>query len=433
MTETQAARLTPWLNQWENTVKELYLLTSSQLRTELPTGAAWDPWRRLPMKQLDEAIFVTRDRSHRQEILNSANELFHVTYNFPRGINSYGLRALDEFNVLLDEELGDVLPEFEKLLALFIETWDLHAGILDSLRDLGLSHCIGILERSLSEGEPELWDGGHNTEEVPGLQEASSWGANWMRKWSNWGRPPRVPVSMSLCPYAGLANANRGQILSIADALSIGVFHYWSIYTILYDLRRHNILLYRSANSYLPPSAFFFWELAVNSTRSIFALPPFRHPTGAVRPNPLQLSKQENDTLAALDRTLRNRTLLRDSRNDWLWSHPSTPEDALRPFPSQIPCPRGLDLRPGSPASLLCNSSLSSPEVPFYPFADPTSTTYQRLLGLRTMRDVFALILDLKKPLDRAIVQHMDFMDAQEKEVGQRKRENAARRGGRRG
>lgn len=128
-------------------------------------------------------------------------------------------------------------------------------------------------------------------------------------------------------------------------------------------------------------------KLAVNST-TIFALPPFRHPTRVVRNKPLRLSKGDEESAAAIDRLLRNRTFVRDFGNEWVWSHPSTAKDALRPFPSQIPCPRGLGLRSGSPASLLCNSSLSPPEIPFYPMADPSSTTYQRLLGLETICEV---------------------------------------------
>ncbi|KAI4267716.1 MAG: hypothetical protein L6R38_008131 [Xanthoria sp. 2 TBL-2021] len=432
----QSAKLSPRLDQYEHSVNQLYLFTFLKLRAGLPGRArGFLEYGELSVKKLNDAISTTRDRSHRQEVLISAEELFDFFRGWgccrDRGINTHGLRVLDEYNVHLDTRLRETLPVLEQLLTMLVNVWDRYADVFETLNSIGLSHCRGSFEQSLSEGEQWLWDGAYNEEEM-GEEQSSGWITSATRKWRNWNRPPRTPVSISFCRHAHLANADRGQILSTADAISIGVFHYWSIYTILSALRRHNILLYRSANSYLPPGDFWHWQLAINFTSTIFDRPPFRYPTGAIQRDPLRLSKQENDTMAALDRLIRNRTLLRDSPDKWIWSHPSTANVTLRPFPDQIPCPPRLELQAGLPAWFLCNSSLSSPEIPLYPFADPNSTTYKRLLGLQTMRDVFALILDLQEPFDSAIAQHMEFMDAREKEVGRRIKENATRRARRR-
>ncbi|KAL9104814.1 MAG: hypothetical protein Q9163_000262 [Psora crenata] len=115
-----------------------------------------------PLKELDKAILDTRNRSHGQEILISAHELFPLLDGWKRplyshGINSYGLRALERYSVSLNEKLGALLPLLWEAVSLLLAVHDHYNNVFTVLDDIGLSHCRKDLEEDLSEALTWPW------------------------------------------------------------------------------------------------------------------------------------------------------------------------------------------------------------------------------------------------------------------------------------
>ncbi|KAL8941835.1 MAG: hypothetical protein Q9216_002013 [Gyalolechia sp. 2 TL-2023] len=348
----QSSQLLPPLMLLDASMNNLKRLVDGKLHLGLTTLSERLRIRR-PVERLHEAVQAMERRSHRREVLICALELFPLL-DFAggrlmddRGINLHGLRPLEEYSVDLDRELDKVMPLLAEALFLLLDIHDRYNNVFTITDHLGLSHCHAALESSLSR-----------------YQHTSK---------------------------------DEVVVIPIPHALSAGFFHYWSIFTLLHRLRCDNVLLYTKANAYLPPREFWPWDVHPNS--STFDRPPWREAAGARRLAPLQVKKSENDTVEALARGFRSRRIFIDAPDQWVWDHPSTADSPLRPFPSQVPCPPGLKFPINSSSSFLCkplSPPVSPPSERLYPSAraNPETTTYNKLLGLRHLCDVFAIIRD---------------------------------------
>ncbi|KAL8717109.1 MAG: hypothetical protein Q9225_005620 [Loekoesia sp. 1 TL-2023] len=187
MTEEQASQLGLSLHRLHGSMLQLHYSVSLNL-----TGTLRHVPKTLlhlsdrPMQQLGDAILLTRNRSHTQEIFISANELFDILNGWEfqiRGINSYGLKALEEYSVDLERSVKEVLPYLEDSLSLLLTAYDHYDDVFKVLHNIGLSHCQKNLEQSLSitDGQEREGEEGH---------KPSGWGA-CLR---NWRGKPRYPV-----------------------------------------------------------------------------------------------------------------------------------------------------------------------------------------------------------------------------------------------
>ncbi|KAL8898814.1 MAG: hypothetical protein Q9207_006513 [Kuettlingeria erythrocarpa] len=123
---------------------------------------------------------------------------------------------------------------------------------------------------------------------------------------------------------------------------------------LLYSIRFYNILLHERIVSYIPPQDFLWRDW--NQEKTFFTSLPFRHPTTKAA-ELLGLSKEEYDTRLFLALEIHTRRILIPPPDAWAWEHALTANITLRPFPSRIPCPRGLMYAAGSASSFLCNES----------------------------------------------------------------------------
>ncbi|KAL8993920.1 MAG: hypothetical protein Q9188_007205 [Gyalolechia gomerana] len=384
MTREQSAQLSLSLNKLDNSLLQLKGYVDHNVTSDLQFFAGVLPLCLLvPMMLFDEAIAWTRNLSHGEETLVNANELFHMVYVMHESINTYGLQAIEMYNRQLEKEAKDQLLSLERLLALLLSAHDDYDDLFRTLHEIGLAHYTDALKQILSEGvqEGEAGDG-----------KGQSWDAYLKMTFKGRTRTPRIPT------------------VSLSTVLSSSLYHYYSIYTLLYSIRYRNILLHRSTVSHIPTQAFAPWELESwepdlnTTTTTFFTSPPFRHPTGPRLLNPLKLSKEERDTALALARQIRNRKIPLPPPDSWVWEHESTANINLRPFPSRIPCPWGLTFPAGSPTSLLCNRSESY--ILEFPNAKEGTTTWNRLLGLKHLRDVFVLVEQWQVTWGQAVEQH---------------------------
>ncbi|KAL8716630.1 MAG: hypothetical protein Q9225_006055 [Loekoesia sp. 1 TL-2023] len=387
MTKAQSSQLSPPLSRLAGSLLGVQHSISLNLTFALSSFARQLPkFYEWPLTRLDMAIRLTRNRSHLQETLVTANELFDIDKSWESGIDSYGLKAIEGYNVAFDKSAQKVLPPLADSLSLLLIAQDRYNDVFATLRGLGLSRCVDSLEQSLSEGDPELWHGPDGKRYQTG---------GWIsRLWTRPGGSPPIPK------------------ISLANALSESISRYWSIYNLIYTTRAKNILLHESANSFLPPREFPFER---NPNLTIFDGPPFRQPIGSRRRSPLGLSKKENDTISALAHGIRNRAIVLDSPYRWTWDHVSTANITLQPFPDHIPCPYGLKFSANSPSSSLCSPSTSASPIAPYPFVHSSTPTYNRLLALQHLRNVFAVVRDFQVPYHKAIHQHGNFIAAVQK------------------
>ncbi|KAI4117305.1 MAG: hypothetical protein LQ338_007574 [Usnochroma carphineum] len=365
MTWEQSMSLGPSLALLADSVGKLDKLVEEELQPNMDSFAWRLPrlsWR--PVQLLDQAILKTSNRSHGLESLICANELFPLLNNLatPRGINTLGLLPLEGYSVSLDECIGSVWPSIERTVSLLLMVHDHYNGVFEKGDELGLSRCRASLEQSLSRGKKRPW---HVEENV--------------------GFIARLVQRLKTTPPVLFTTTSKQQA-SIPITIHTALFNYWSMLTLLHNLRHDNVLLYTSANAYLPPVIFRRKEL--NKT-SIFDNPPFRQPSGSKRRQPLQVSEQDDHTLNTLAQSLRDRGISMDPPEEWTWTHPSINNKLLHSLlaarvPYSIPCPSGG-----------VNSTVSSNPVSCTPFSSsslstsPSSSTQRKRLSLHSFRDLF--------------------------------------------
>lgn len=194
-------------------------------------------------------------------------------------------------------------------------------------------------------------------------------------------------------------------MISLSTVLSLSLYHYYSIYSLLYSIRYYNILLHERIVSYIPPQDFLSRDW--NEEKTFFTSLPFRHPTTKAA-DPLGLTKEEYDTRLFLAREIRTRKIPLPPPDAWSWEHASTANITLRPFPSRIPCPWGLMYAAGSASSSLCNESRSY--MLDFPNAKEGTATWNKLLGLSHLRNVFKLIEEWQAPYTHAAKQHVAWV-----------------------
>ncbi|KAI4128196.1 MAG: hypothetical protein LQ341_006705 [Variospora aurantia] len=358
MTGEQSARL-----KWH--------LTSELKRFGLPPISHY---RGRPLPTLDKAIASTRYQSHVVETLINANELFDVPIAVDESINAQGLQPIEKYNIELERVAKDLLPLLERSLSLLLSAHDDYNDLFKTLDEIGLAHYADPLKQILSEGveEGEEGDG-----------KGQSWGGYLKTTFTGRSSTARIPV------------------VSLSTVLSSSLYHYYSIYTLLCSIRYHNILLYKSTVSNIPAQV--LNPITIDNRKTFFTSLPFRHPTTKMR-KPLGLTKEENDTALFLFREIRTRAIPIPPPDAWGWEHASTAQISLRPFPSRIPCPWGLMYPAGSPSSFLCNESQSY--MLEFPNAAEGTTTWNKLLGLSHLRNVFKLIQEGQVPYGHAVVRY---------------------------
>lgn len=116
------------------------------------------------------------------------------------------------YSVDLDVKLREASPGIERLLVLFVKAWDDHLDVLQSLDDIGLSHCARPLERSLSEGDQGLRDEGYDMQHGPRGEKWTGldrWVSKWTWKWRNRGQHTLIPVSMAFYRFIEPPNTDR--------------------------------------------------------------------------------------------------------------------------------------------------------------------------------------------------------------------------------
>ncbi|KAI4122112.1 MAG: hypothetical protein LQ338_005994 [Usnochroma carphineum] len=206
MTEEQSLNLASSLQLLAGSLDQLWNVSIS-VTIKLPDLAK--DLHRLsdrPIGRLDEAIQLTRNRSHLQETLITANELFYLDQGWipdVRGINSYGLKALEDYTVQLEKLLQRFLPSLESALSLLLAAHDRYAAVLTTLRDLKLSRCAEDLKQSLS--EPTLLDVLDAKDEEEGKGEggqSSGWAARLRGMLKLDTHHPSAPVSPNVVSVA---------------------------------------------------------------------------------------------------------------------------------------------------------------------------------------------------------------------------------------
>lgn len=153
MTEEQVLQLHPVLDSFEHTLRQLDVYTSLDLSVYLPGLAKWLPeLTERPIRNLDEAILSTRNRSHRWELAVAANELFHVTDGFAglQSINTHGLEAITKYNYYLDRRLKDSLRRLEGSIRRVLTAYESYLNVTTALDNLGLSRCRKNFEREFA-------------------------------------------------------------------------------------------------------------------------------------------------------------------------------------------------------------------------------------------------------------------------------------------
>ncbi|KAL8749724.1 MAG: hypothetical protein Q9184_006693 [Pyrenodesmia sp. 2 TL-2023] len=374
-TREQSVRLKVSLNELDSSLYPLYQSVDSNLTRELryfalPPISLYDQ----PQESLDKVIASTRNQSHVEEILIDIIELFDLPNYMDDSINARGLEPIEKYNIELERVAKDLLPFLEKSLSLLLSAHDGYDNLFITLDEIGLAHYADPLKQILSEGveEGEEGDG-----------KGQSWGG-YLKK-----------------TFTGRSSTTRIPVVSLSTVLSSSLYHYYSIYTLLYSIRCHNILLYKSAVSYIP--AQLFNPVYLDRRKTFFTSLPFRQPITKML-NPLGLTKEENDTALSLARGILARGMPIPPADAWGWEHASTAQIRLRPFPSQIPCPWGLMYPAGSPSSFLCNESQSY--MLEFPNATEGTATWNKLLGLSHLRNVFKLIHDGQGPYVHAVAEH---------------------------
>ncbi|KAL8968312.1 MAG: hypothetical protein Q9197_004947 [Variospora fuerteventurae] len=232
----------------------------------------------MPLPTLDQAIASTRHQSHVAETLINANELFDVPIYMGRSINARGLEPIETYSSELERAAKDLLPLLERSLSLLLSAHDDYDDLFKTLDEIGLAHYADPLKQILSEGVEE---GGE------GVSKGQSWGG-LKTTFTGRNRTARIPVVLS------------------STVVPSSLYHCYSIYTLLYSIRYHNILLYKSTVSNIPAKVMNLNVIADRKT--FFTSLPFRHPTTKLR-KPLGLTKEENDTALSLAREIRARAI----------------------------------------------------------------------------------------------------------------------------
>ncbi|KAI4120913.1 MAG: hypothetical protein LQ338_006677, partial [Usnochroma carphineum] len=405
MTWEQSMSLGPSLALLADSVGKLDKLVEEELQPNMDSFAWRLPrlsWR--PVQLLDQAILKTSNRSHGLESLICANELFPLLNNLatPRGINTLGLLPLEGYSVSLDECIGSVWPSIERTVSLLLMVHDHYNGVFEKGDELGLSRCRASLEQSLSRGKKRPW---HVEENV--------------------GFIARLVQRLKTTPPVLFTTTSKQQA-SIPITIHTALFNYWSMLTLLHNLRHDNVLLYTSANAYLPPVIFRRKEL--NKT-SIFDNPPFRQPSGSKRRQPLQVSEQDDHTLNTLAQSLRDRGISMDPPEEWTWTHPSINNKLLHSLlAARVPY-----FIPFSPGGL--NSTVSSNPVSCTPSSSslstsPSSSTQRKRLSLHSFRDLFVHQGNTMTDLGHMYRDHSAFVHGEWRADRQRMREynDAAKR-----
>ncbi|KAL8757553.1 MAG: hypothetical protein Q9184_004177, partial [Pyrenodesmia sp. 2 TL-2023] len=153
ISEEQVLQLRPVLDSFEGSLWQLNSYTAFNLSVHLPELAKWLPeltYR--PIRQLDEAILSTRNRSHRWELAVAANELFDVTDGFAglRSINTHGLKVIAEYNEALDRQLNNSLPLLEGSIRRILTAYESYLNVTTALDNLGLFRCRRSFERDFA-------------------------------------------------------------------------------------------------------------------------------------------------------------------------------------------------------------------------------------------------------------------------------------------
>lgn len=211
MTPEQSSQLLPPLVLLAESTRRLENLVEGELHQRLVMLAEEGFRSRIPrpLELLDQAIRDTRNRSHRQEILICAHDLFPLLdgLGWPKdagGINSYGLQPLEGYSVSLDKEVDEVLLFLGKALHLLLDVHDRYNNVFTTLGDIGLSRCREALEKELSQGRQHPWVVENDEEREP-----SGWIARLFKRPA--GEEPRPLVLVGLTPSrysSGLSTFN---------------------------------------------------------------------------------------------------------------------------------------------------------------------------------------------------------------------------------
>ncbi|KAL9018479.1 MAG: hypothetical protein Q9185_004219 [Variospora sp. 1 TL-2023] len=380
MTGEQARQLQPVLYSFERSLRELDCWIGTHVSVHLLANglsglSGLTEW---PIRELDKAILSTRNRSHPWELAVAANDLFHVNDGFAglSSINTQGLNEIIWYTKYLDRQLNDSLPQLEVSIRRILTAYESYLNATTALDNLGLSRCRTKFERefaNMDQLQDDMMDNGKEEEGKGDL----------LWRWS--ARLQGTIMGDTLPLRRRIPN------ISVANALSDGLYAYWALYCLIYTLRWNNNLLHESANSFIPPREFRFLK---------------------ERPPPLQFPKEQKDTMASLSQAVRRSAIWLDFPNHryWNWTHPITANITLKPFPNRIQCPHWLKIPAGSPSASMCHSTwVTSPAS--YPYAPLNSTTHTKLLGLLHLRNVFAFIRDSQLPYQLAVTQYRAWID----------------------
>ncbi|KAL8968336.1 MAG: hypothetical protein Q9197_004940 [Variospora fuerteventurae] len=265
MTGEQAWQLSPVLHSFQRSLWKLDCYTGTDLSVHL-LAEGLPRLTESPIRDLDKAILSTRNRSHPWELAVAANELFHVTDGFAglESINTHGLEEIIWYTKNLDRRLNDSLPLLEVTIRRILTAHESYLNVTTALDNLGLSRCRTNFERefaNMDQLQDDMMDNGKKEEGKGDL----------LWRWS--ARLQGTIMGDALPPRRRMPN------ISVANALSDGLYAYWALYCLIYTLRWDNNLLHESANSFIPPREFRFLK---------------------ERPPPLQFPKEQRDTMASL-------------------------------------------------------------------------------------------------------------------------------------
>ena len=323
------SQLIPPLDLLAKSLSQLYYQTSR---------LSWKPFGLeygIAVNSVDGEISQLRNRSHLWERLSSVEDLLfeQALTSLPHSINTHGMREIAAFCQTIDREIQWGMQGLVDYLSFLLIAHDRYEDVFKTLEDTpGYPGCDALLQQSLSEVKRKKVKG-----EGKKKEEEEEEGGEGRRRWynvhvnvSDWGARLRRRRSKVFGKFGNGDGTTsipgttevRVSSTSLQDTLTSSIYHIWSHFTLLYNIRNDNILLSQSVHSFIPPRASLDVILRPRPSSwswSIFRCPLFRQATGSSQIRLSSLSKEDNDTIAWLDQEIRKRRIRIEPPEEWVW------------------------------------------------------------------------------------------------------------------